>query len=206
MAEVRLLNGRKIDWNNPPKFNQKCSWSKKTSNEKKIVGSFYVLGHFNRLNNLAQNKYGTEIEIFQGPFNTSVAASNGTHNLDACADWYIPGVSWYEQQRFFRAHGFACWYRHLPLFGNHIHGFTLPPHRGNNVSDDFKQAGLKVGLYVDGGVSTVGSLVASSQIQDYYNHAFGLSGQHEPNSDKSWFPRNIENTIFDLNAYIARRV
>ncbi|MCW2739208.1 MAG: Serine/arginine repetitive matrix protein 2 [Nocardioides sp.] len=85
------------------------------------------------------------------------------------------------------------------------HGFTLPPREGQVVSDDFQVAGFEVGIFVNGGFSHEGGQVTSSQIEDYYNHAFGLAGQHEPNSDTSWFPDDIKATIFDLPRYIARR-
>jgi hypothetical protein len=50
-----------------------------------------------------------------------------------------------------------------------------------------------------------GVQITSAQITDYYNHAFGLSGQHTPNSDHSWFPASIKDTIFDLKTYVAKR-
>lgn len=203
--EVRLIDGKKIDWRHSPLPNAMCRWTKKTVSEKVIKGSFRTLCHLNHLNNLAIKKYGVQIEVLQSDWNTTVAASAGTHDFDSTWDLYIPGISWWEQQKFFRAHGFGCWYRHPPLFGNHIHGFTLPLQSGTDRSDDFKAAGIKVGRFVDGGHSSLGHLVTSSQISDYYNHAFGLSGQHDHNSDSSWFPANIKATIFDLNAYVARR-
>ena len=73
------------------------------------------------------------------------------------------------------------------------------------LSDDFAVIGRTVGFLVDGGVSSEGHVVASSQLTDYYNHAFGLKDQHTTNSDHSWFPADIEATIFDLDRYIARR-
>lgn len=201
MSEVRLASGRRIDWNHPPKGNQICSL---VLNGRKYKAGFRTLCHMNRLDNLARKKYGHGVTVLQPPFNTSVAASAGTHDKDAVWDVHIEGVGWWEQQRFFRANGFGCWYRHPPLFGNHIHGFTLPPHRGG-AEDDFRQAGMKVGKYVDGGLSTVGHLITSSQLVDYYNHAFGLSGQHGHGSDHSWFPHDIGATTFNLRAYVQRR-
>ena len=169
------------------------------------TGSFRTLCHLDKMDRIARRKYGTGIVVIQSAYNSTVAASAGTHNLDCCLDVYIPGVSWWEQQRFFRANGFACWYRHPPSFGNHIHGFTLPPREGRSISDDYQVHGFEVGLYVDGGYSTRGGLVTSSQIADYYNEAFGLSGQHVSGSDDSWYPPNIEATIFDLNKFIKAR-
>lgn len=205
MAEVLLLNGKPINWKKPPKPTDMCTWSKKDINGRTIKGSFRTLCHLNRLNNLAKKKFGKELEVIQRDWNTSVAESKGTHDFDSVFDVYIPGVPWWDVQRFLRANGFWCWYRHAPLFSNHIHGGTLPPREGKLPSDDYAAAGFKVGVFVDGGYSTEGHRVTSSQIEDYWLHAFGLAGQHTPGSDKSWFPKNIEATIFDLDAYVARR-
>jgi hypothetical protein len=191
--EVLTARGKPVNWLKPPKPTTMCTWSKKTSSGKKIKGSFRTLCHMNRLNNLALAKYGVEIVVIQSDWNTGVPASAGTHDFDSVWDVYIPGVSWWEQQRFFRANGFGCWYRHLPLFGNHIHGFTLPVPEGVVRGDDFAMSGFKVGIFVPG------------QLTDYYSEAFGLSSQHTPHSDRSWFPRDKEATVFDLNAYVARR-
>lgn len=205
MTEVLNLQGRPINWNDPPRATHHVKWSKKTMYGHDVIGSLRTICHLDRLNTLAKRHFDTYLIVIQPPFNTTVAASAGTHDFDACADVYIPGVGWWDQQRFFRANGFGCWYRHPPSFGNHIHGFTLPPHSGEKRSYDFYRSGFKVGIYVDGGVSTRGSVVTSSQIDDYYNHAYGLSGQHDPGSDKSWFPKTIHTTIFDLTAYIRRQ-
>lgn len=203
--EVTYPNGHAINWRKPPRPNTMCSWTKKDQQGRSVKGSFRTLCHLNRINNLALHKYGKEIVIIQRDWNTGVAASAGTHDFDSVWDLFIPGVPWWEQQWFFRINGFGCWYRHLPLFGNHIHGFSLPEREGQSISDDFQVAGFKVGIYVDGGYSTRGHLVTSSQLLDYYNHAFGLSGQHTPGSDRSRFPKDIEATIFRLDNYVERR-
>lgn len=203
--EVRLASGRRIDWHNPPKPNTICSWTKKTSGGKKIKASFRTIAHLNYLNNLALKKFDEQLVVIQPPFNTTVPASAGTHDKDAVWDVHIPGVGWWDQQRFFRSHGFGCWYRHPPQFGNHIHGFTLPPNHGGPFADDFKQLGTPVGKYVDGGISLLGHAITSSQLSDYWNHAYGLSGRHTKGSDKSWFPADIRKTIFDLDGYVERR-
>lgn len=209
MAEVIYLNGRKINWKKPPKPNARVMWSKRDMYGRRVTGSFRHICHLDRLNNLAKARFGVEIVIIQPAYNTTVRASAGTHDKDATVDLYIPGVSWWRQQRFFRANGLGCWYRHPPLFGNHIHGFTLPLREGKSISDDYDVYGFQVGVYVDGGYSTRGGLVTSSQIADYYNQAFGLSGQHTPNSDRSWHPADhpggVEATIFDLNRYVKNR-
>ena len=199
---VLTRRGRKINWSKPPRPTTLVMWSKRTTSGKKIVGSLRTIAHLDHLNILAVKKYGTHIRVFQGPYNTGVRASKGTHDFDACWDVDIPGVPWSEQERFFRANGAGAWHRKPPSFINHIHGFTLPPREGRDVSDDFKIAGFKVGKYVDGGWSLFGRRTNSSQIEDYYNHRTGLKG-HLPAG--GWFPKDIRATIFNLNAYIARR-
>lgn len=202
MSEVRTLSGRRLDWHNPPHANAMCSL---VLNDEKYKGSFRTLCHLNRLNNLAIKRFGTGVTVIQSDWHTGVPASAGTHDYDSCWDLKIEGVGWWRQQRFFRANGFACWYRHPPLFGNHIHGFTLPPHRGSDPNEDFRRIGIKVGKYIDGEVSLEGHVVVSSQIHDFYHHAFGLAGQHEAGSDSSWFPQDIAATAFNLRAYVQRR-
>lgn len=204
--EVRHLDGSRINWDRPPESNFRVLWSKRDWQGDRVTGSLRTICHLNRLNNLAVNRGWTQgLVIIQPPYNGGVDASAGTHDLDCVVDCYIPGLGWWATQRFLRANGLGCWYRHPPTFGNHVHGFTLPPRERSDVSDDFRTAGLKVGVYVDGGWSTRGGRVASSQIEDYYNHAFGLAGMHTPGSDKSWFPASISKTIFNLDAYIKRR-
>lgn len=192
-AEVLWLGGRPINWQKPPKPQRKVLWSKRTMFGGKVIGSYRHIAHLDRLNTLALRKFGVGIVVIQAAFNTTVEASKGTHDEDMVVDVFIPGVSWWDQQRFFRANGLGCWYRHPPLFGNHIHGFTLPPREGKTIADDFSVHGFEVGIFVPG------------QLVDYYSHAFGLAGAHEPNSDKSWFPPNIEATIFDLEKYTRNR-
>jgi hypothetical protein len=188
--EAEYLDGRRIDWDDPPNSTKIVRWSKRDTSGRVVKGSLRTICHLNRLNNLALNRHGVEIEIIQPPYNTTVAASAGTHDFDCCVDLYFPGLAWYTQQRFFRANGLGCWYRHPPLFGNHIHGFTLPKPEGESHLDDFA---TPVGTFVPG------------QLDDYYRHAFGLKNQHDSNLDHSWFPSDINATVFDLGAYIRRR-
>ncbi len=140
------------------------------------------------------------LEIIQGPYNSTIAASSGTHDYDAVFDFRIVGMNansdqWYAAQRFLRSLGWACWYRHTgtwaPTGAWHIHAISLG-YLG------------KVGKYIDGGVSLYGRKVATSQVDDYYNHAFGLANQHRAGSDTSFFPPDIKATIFDYNAHLAR--
>lgn len=206
MPVINIKTGKEFQWNkNVPAPNVMCRWHKHSIYGHEVHGSVRHIAHLDRLNNLSKGRFHTEIEVIQPAFNTGVVASVGTHDYDMVADLYIPGVSWWAQQRFFRRNGFACWYRHPPLFGNHIHGFTLPHHVGRIVADDFANRHFKVGKYIDGGYTTDGKMEYTSQLVDYYFHAFGLKDQHRPGSDKSWFPPNIEATVFDLSAYVARR-
>lgn len=192
------LGGKPINYKNPPKPTDLVLWSKKTQGGKQIKGSFRTIAAFDRLNRRSIKKYGKEIVILQASYNSTVALSAGTHDEDACMDWYTPGVSWWEQQRFARALGFGCWYRHPPKFGNHIHGFPVPPKSGTERKDDFADNGFEVGIYVPG------------QLDDYYRQAFGLAGQHKTNSDPSWHPGDqpggVGATIFNLKAYVATRL
>lgn len=203
--EARYLNGKPINWNKPPNPNKIVAWSKKDMYGRAIKGSFRTICHLNRLNNLSVKRFKTEIVVIQRDWNTGVAASAGTHDYDAVWDLYIPGVSWKAQQKFFRRNGLACWHRYPPLFSDHIHGFTLPPREGKDVSDDFKVAGFKVGQYVDGGYSLYGRRVTSSQIDSYYRHAVGLARQDGTGGDPTWFPPDISDTIFNLKRYVAKR-
>lgn len=207
--KVVHLNGRDINWKNPPKPWEMVKWTKTTTSGREIKGTFRTICAMDRLNRLVYRKWGVGLQIIQSDWNTTVAASAGTHDFDACFDVWIPGVDPWVAQRFLRRHGFGCWVRKPPAFGWHIHGFVLPLQEGSSRSDDFKVHHTKVGVYVDGGWSTRGALVTSSQIQDYYNRAFGLSGMHTPDSDKSWHPGRskigVRGTIFKLSNYVENR-
>lgn len=186
-AVIFTMDGKQVDWTRPPSAKTRVRWSKTTSGGQPVTGSLRTIAHFAYLDAAARAQFGVGIVVIQPPFNTTVKASAGTHDFDCCVDLFIPGVDWWDQQRFFRAHGLGCWFRHPPLFGFHIHGFTLPVPEGRVRSDDFA---TRVGVFVPG------------QLIDYYNHAFGLAGQHTPGLDRSWFPPNIDATVFNLPAYI----
>lgn len=199
---VLKLNGLPIDWDRPPKPTDRVLWSERTTSGRPITGSLRTIAHLDTLNEKSKIEFGVGISVMQPPYNTGVAASAGTHDYDACVDVRIDGVGWAAQRDFFRENGLAGWVRVPPAFVHHYHGFTLPPRDGKDVSDDFRTAGLKVGLYVDGGWSTRGRRVASSQIDDYYRHRNGLSGHaHDPTP----YPKDIEATIFNLQRYIEER-
>jgi hypothetical protein len=203
---VLYLSGKPIDWHNPPKPTDKVLWSQRTVSGKKIIGSFRAIAHLDRLQALYKRRFGGRtFRVIQSMNNTGVTQSAGTHDYDFCVDLDGPGVSWNDFLIFMRWHGMAGWVR-TPAqgFSYHFHGFCLPPREGRSISDDFKVHGFKVGKYVDGGYSTVGRLITSSQIADVYAHAFGLSGKHVPGSDKSPYPKSIAATVWDLNAHIRR--
>lgn len=199
---VLTITGKPINWAKPPKPTDRVMWSKRDTSGRKVTGSLRTIAHLDTLDALARTQFGKGVEVIQPPYNTGVKASAGTHDYDACWDVYIPGVPWRTQEKFFREYGSGAYWRKPPAFGNHIHGFTLPPREGREVSDDFAAAGFKVGKYVDGGYSLYGRKVASSQIEDYYNHRSALAGHAK---DDGWFPTNIAATIFDLPAYIRRQ-
>lgn len=199
---VLTLAGKPIDWAKPPAPTARVLWSQRASNGKAVIGSLRTIAFIDHLFVLAMKKYNSPLIVIQPPYNTGVAASAGTHDYDACFDWYIPGVSWSEQERFGRANGMANWWRRPPAFGNHQHGFPLPPREGMSINDDFSVGGFKVGKYVDGGWSLYGREVTSSQLGDYYARRTGLSGHALADG---WFPPVISKTIFNLNAYIARQ-
>jgi hypothetical protein len=201
MSEMLTLSGKPVDWSKPPKQTDLALWSRTTSGGKQVKGSARTIAHLCAIDAAAQKKFGTGIVIIQAPFNTTVPASAGTHDHDACTDLHIPGVNWRTQEKWLRANGYACWYRFPPKFGHHIHGFTLPPQSGVVRTDDFRDLGVTVGKYVDGGSALFGSLVTSSQLNDYYHHAFGLKGMHGLNTDDTWHPADIGKTIFDYAAF-----
>jgi len=196
MTVLNIHTGQELRWDQPQRPTKRVKWDHTTTSGGIVQGSLRTISHLDWMSARAEKLFRQRVFVIQGPYNTTVPASKGTHDFDACMDLYIPGLDWWKQQRFFRAHGLGCWYRHAPLFGNHIHGFTLPTDR------KFK---TEVGLYVDGGITQFGRQIASSQIDDYYAHAFGLSGMHNPGSDHSWFPKNIDGTVFDLANFVGNK-
>lgn len=131
------------------------------------------------------------MRIIQGAYNTTIRASAGTHDYDCTIDLEIIGLSWDRAQAFMRWTGWAAWHRTRAqgFTGDHIHAISLPPSGTNtptltNIVWQFRSRGLEVGAFVPG------------QVDDYYNHALGLKGQHNAGSDRSPFPKDIKATIF----------
>lgn len=199
---VLTLAGKPIDWARAPKRTATVLWHKRDKYGRQVTGSLRAIAHLDHLDTLAQKRFGVGIVVIQPPNTKGLKISEGTHDFDMCFDVEIPGVPWLEAQSFLRANGAAAYYRRPPSFSPHIHFFSLPPREGTYVNDDYAVGGFKVGKYVDGGYSLYGRKVGSSQIEDYYDHRTALSGHAK---DPTWFPPNIEATIFDLAAYNARQ-
>ena len=170
----------------------------------KFDASGWTAGHLKQTIDVLKKKHpDKKLVIFQPSFNTNVELSAGSHDFDGVFDVWIQGMTGGVAQRFLRNQGWAAWHRHTGKFKNnvHIHMATIPPGlpakpTATQVGAAYKKLGLKVGTLIDGGVTVTGKVITSSQIVDYYKHAFGLAGQHTPNSDKSWFPKDISKTIY----------
>lgn len=143
--------------------------------------------------------------ILQPCYNTGVQASAGTHDKDAVFDVKIDGLGWWDAQLFLRRCGWAAWFRHTGLWASpkawHIHMISIPEGLDNSptpleIGKAYAAAGIVVGRYIDGGYTTTGSVVATSQVDDYFDHSIGLKGQHRAGADTSRFPRNIAATIY----------
>lgn len=187
-AEVTWMSGRAINWiDNPPKPTHMTRLSKNTIFGGPVHGSLRTMACMARLDSLSIGKFGTGVSFIQSCYNVGVPASAGTHDKDAVLDVWIPGVNPWLQQRFFRANGFPGWYRHCPEFcGNeHYHGLVLPA--------DTWHFRTPVGIFVPG------------QLTDVHNHAFGLSGEHDRGSDRSWWPKSLKATAFDLSKFVEHR-
>lgn len=166
--------GGVVNWADPT---CKVRWYRDDIYGDPVLGGLRTIAHLDWTDQQARREFGHGVEVIQGAFNTDVEASAGTHDFDGCIDFFVPQVDWWEQQSFFRRCGWACWYRYPPLFGRHCHGISLGcPGR--------------LGVYVPG------------QIDDYYRHALGLKGQHDTGADGSWFPPDIDSTIFDFPAWV----
>ena len=157
------------------------------------------------------------LNIIQTCYHTGLAASAGTHDFDGVFDvWITGGVlgsdPW-RAQRFLRSCGWFAWFRHTgswaPRADWHIHMGSLPPGLPVNptaldVGKAYAALGIKVGEFIDGGYTTLGRVVGSSQVVDYYKHAEGLAGQHDQNDDPSWHPKDINKTVFRRSWWFNR--
>lgn len=126
----------------------------------------------------------SRFRLLQSMYHTGVDASEGTHDKDACCDFYIVGMDLDEACWFARQHGIANWTRNPAQgdWGWHNHGFPIPPRW---------QFFTEVGIYVPG------------QLEDYRNHALGLSGFHVPNSDPQRYP--ADQFIFNYDKWLQEQ-
>jgi len=142
---------------------------------------------------LAARHPRARLRVIQGSYNTGVAASAGTHDYDAVLDVEIVGLDWLKAQAFLRACGWAAWWRRSGQWSSpnawHIHMISIPSGLDGSPSEAeilaaYRRLGIRVGRFVPG------------QVRDYYRRATGLKGQHDPGSDHTWFPPNINKTVF----------
>ena len=121
------------------------------------------------------------LEVIQGSYNSGVAASAGTHDFDGVLDVRIVGLDWWVAQKFLRQCGWAAWFRHTGDWAApsawHIHMISIG-------------CPGPVGIFIPG------------QLDDYFRHSLGLKGQHDSGLDDSWFPPDINATIFDFPQYL----
>lgn len=199
-----------ISWKRPPGRDTRVSSNLVAGNGVRVTASFRVMCALQAVMTQAPKALGYELHIITPPYTPTEIAplSAGTHDLDDLFDLVpVGGIQSLEQgyklQNWLRRHGWFVWFRHTGTWAAksrwHIHGGPLPV--------DGKNFTVPVGEYVDGGLSTQGRLVTSSQIMDYWNHSLGLKGQHASGLDKapSKFPKDIMATVFDLPAYIEKK-
>lgn len=148
------------------------------------------------------------LRIIQGCYNTTVSASAGTHDFDACFDFgftgaLVPGqpveAQWLRLQRFLRNQGWGCWWRHAGTWAAesawHVHGFSLPV--------GLKAFQTKVGEFIDGGASQGKPGEGSSQLVDYLDESLGLAGQHNSGCDHTWRPAPMALSVFRYLPWVA---
>jgi hypothetical protein len=210
---VLSLSGKPLDWRKVVKLPASeqvelpVVWSEKTSRGRNIYDCLFSIAQLDWMNQRAIEQFGAPLDIIQPMNNKGVKASEGTHDFGFCRDYWIKGVSLNRTnglriQRWARFEcGCADWLRTPEQgFSYHIHGFALPP--GGRVFP------VKVGEYVDGGVSLSGQKYTSSQLEDYWKNALGLKGQHDPHDDPTPFPTSAQKMagIFDLDKYIRNEM
>lgn len=174
----------------------------------KFTSSQWTAGHLEHtITVLARRHPKARLRIIQPCYRSLVPgggadASEGTHDYDGVFDVWIDGLSGADAQGFLRACGWAAWHRTKAQgFDEHVHMATIPPGLSGRptaaaVGAAYKKLGLKVGKYIDGGVTTAGRVIATCQIADYFAHTFGLANNHQPGADHSWFPASIAKTIY----------
>jgi hypothetical protein len=142
--------------------------------------------------------------IIQTCYHTGVNASAHTHDKDCVFDFRISGLTWRRAQIFLRNAGWGAWWRHTGEWADphawHLHAISLPPGlvRGKDalqVGEAFHKLGIVVGEYIDGGYTTTGKIVATSQVVDYLAVP-SLDGLADHGPDPTWHPKNINATLY----------
>ena len=191
---------RKINWANPPDPTKRCSSDLICGDGRRFTGSFRTVCHMAWMfEELAKDHPEATLHVIQPPYHTGFAGSAGTHDYDCCSDVWIFGLAPRVGEAWLRRKGFWCWWRHTGSWAAqsewHFHGFTGPA--GVNFA-------TRVGVFVDGGLSSTGHVFTTSQIEDARNHALGLSLQHTPGSDPApWPPSPYPR--FDLPAFVKQK-
>lgn len=144
------------------------------------------------------------IEILQTCYHTGYPPSAGTHDFDCVFDFRIHGLTWKRAEHFLRWAGWFAWWRHTGIWAPrsewHIHAGSLP--RGLPahptaalVGLAYRQHGLKVGEYIDGGVTSMGYVAGSSQVVDYMANP-PRDGLADHSIDNTPHPANIPATAY----------
>jgi hypothetical protein len=108
---------------------------------------------------------GCALRIIQPAYNTTVAASEGTHDGADTWDWELLGVdNWYAESELAREVGLRDWVRN-PSQGFGWHHHAIGP-------------GLPSWMYGD---------LVPAQLDDFNRHALGLRNGHDSGSDPQCF-------------------
>lgn len=166
--------------------------------------SAWTAGHLQQTIDVLKKRHpDKKLRILQPCFHKGVKLSKGSHDYDGVFDVWIDGMTGLVAQRFLRSQGWAAWFRHTGAFADdiHIHMATIPPGlpakpTAKQVGAAYTKLGIQVGYLIDGGYTRKTTTRYTSQIVDYYAHAFGLKDQHKAGSDTSWFPADIAKTIY----------
>src|SRR5690242_15597838 len=125
---VLYLTGKPINWQRPPKPTDKVMWDQRTVGGKQITGSFRTIAWLDLMQRRCVKRFGRKFRVIQGPNNTGVPQSAGTHDYDVMVDIDVPGVPWVDVNHWWRSNGGMGWVR-TPAqgFSWHLHGGVLPP-------------------------------------------------------------------------------
>jgi hypothetical protein len=178
--------------------------AQKTMGGSTFTASAWTAGHLQHTIEVLKKRHpDMTLRVIQPCFHKGVKKSKGSHDYDGVFDVWIDGMTGGVGQRFLRSQGWAAWHRHTGDFADdvHIHMATIPPGlpdkpTAKQVGDAYAKLGTQVGYLVDGGFTRNTTKRYSSQIVDYYAHAFGLKNQHAAGSDTSWFPADINKTVY----------